>query len=134
MYQQVQEVLSNWDALNSELIISRWLGAFTRLDVLIAVRAYDNDGIFSSFEVDGDGRQIATNVESYLIAYPHLKDVRIVAYDDCKWYVHPSPEEIKPHWKVWVYGRTPILSVQWDPGEYFWMDPYSGKEETFFQY
>ena len=79
------------------------------------VRAYCNDDRFSSDEVDEDGRLISTIIESELVVDAYPKEVGIVAYDDCKWYVHLSLEEVKPYWKVWVSGCTPILRLQWDP-------------------
>ena len=34
-----------------------------------------------------------------------------------------------------MYGRVPLVRLQWDPGDYGWRDPYlPNKEFSFFQY
>lgn len=72
----------------------------------------------------------------WLLLIPRLtlQMVRVVTYDGIKWMVDPMPSQVQPFWKLWVLERKSLERLQWDPGGFFWMDPFvvSQKEVGFF--
>ena len=68
--------------------------------------------------------------------YPYVieHDIRLIGYIDCKCYIDRPIEDIKSHWKLWVLGKQPLFKLAWDPTDYKWTDPFSGKSFNIFQY
>ncbi|MCO5560158.1 hypothetical protein L7F22_013765 [Adiantum nelumboides] len=114
----------------------RWLGAFTHLEVLIAIRAHTQEGRCIFFEVQDAGRLIRVEEESHLVSACVLQRVRIVAAASRRWHIDPDPTEIDADWRLWVYGARPLARLPWDPGEWRWQDPFEPVVDgaPFFQY
>ena len=112
----------------------RWVGVFSRLEVLLAVKGYSDDKTYRFFEVD-ETNQLSQSPEM-VIDYPYAIEhkIRVIGYADRKWYIDPMIEEIRPHWKLWVLAKKPIFKLDWDPLDYQWADPYMGNKFNFFQY
>ena len=51
MYQQIQEAMSR-HPIQPNNTNHRWVGVFSRLEVLLAVKGYSNDKTYQLFEVD----------------------------------------------------------------------------------
>ncbi|MCO5552118.1 hypothetical protein L7F22_005628 [Adiantum nelumboides] len=79
----------------------RWLGAFTHLEVLIAVRAHTQEGRCIFFEVQDAGRLIRVEEESHLVSACVLQRMRIVAAASRRWHIDPDPTEIDADWRLW---------------------------------
>ena len=133
MYQQIQEAMSRFPIPpnNSN---HRWVGVFSRLEVLLAVKGYSDDKTYRSFEVD-EANQLTQSGEMR-IDYPYAMEhkIRIIGYADRKWYIDPMIGEIKAHWKLWVLAKIPVFRLEWDPMDYQWTDPFTGNKFNFFQY
>ena len=50
------------------------------------------------------------------------------------WYINVPIEDVKSHWKLWVYAKQPLFRLPWDPTDYSWANPFLGNEFNFFQY
>ncbi|MCO5594196.1 hypothetical protein L7F22_048220 [Adiantum nelumboides] len=116
---------------------SVWMGAFTRLEVLIAARACTDSGRCLFFEVQAEGRLVRTESESPLVAECIFQRIRVVATATRKWLIDPAPAEIDDDWRLWAYGARPLSRLHWDPGEWLWHDPFASPDSPgtqFFQY
>ena len=133
MYQQIQEAMSR-QPIPPNNTNHRWIGVFSRLEVLLAVKGYSNDKTYRLFEVD-ETNQLSQSGEM-VIDYPYAIEhkIRIIGYADRKWYIDPMIEEIRTHWKLWVLAKRPVFRLDWDPIDYHWTDPYTGNKFNFFQY
>ena len=45
---------------------------------------------------------------------------------------NPDVAKVEPHWSLWVYGRRPLVNLDWDPGDFRWK--HDGKLCHFFEY
>ena len=52
-----------------------------------------------------------------VIDYPYAIEhkIRVIGYDDCKWYIDPPIEDIRSHWKLWVLAKQLLFRLDWDP-------------------
>ena len=115
-----------------------WMGAFSRLDILITVRGCAGDRVLF-FEVEDGGRLHRVRQETPLVAHCTFQRIRVIGCRDRAWHIDPDPEEIvgDPSWRLWAWERRPLERLQWDPGEWQWRDPFasSGSPDIpFFQY
>ena len=65
--------------------------------------------------------------------------IRVVGSLGKQWFVDPDPAGVvgEQAWRLWVWERRPLARLQWDPGEWFWRDPFSSPDSPgtpFFQY
>ena len=136
MYAQVQEAVHNLPSGGWPVQAYRWEGAFTRLQVLVGVRGYCTNGNCLIYDVDGEGNMSRSGTEIEIMHYSTGAKVRVLAYDGFKWIIDPRPELIKLHWKLRVFEKTPLIRLQWDPGAFYWKDPYGCCEKRlgFFEY
>ena len=136
MCDQVQAVLGHLSSTIWSFNPSRWEGAFTRLQVMVGVRGYFANGSFQDYVLDEDGVISRSLIQSEVLQYATFSKIRVLAYDGAKWIIDPQLEAIKEHWKLRIFEKKPLTRLQWDPGEFWWKDPFdhSGKKCGFFQY
>lgn len=89
----------------------------------------------------GEGGQVLQRAQLELDEFPGctLQRVRVVGFFLRQWHVDPSPATIGDDfsWRLWAGDNRPLLRLQWDPGEWFWWDPYAAVDSPgtpFFQY
>ena len=74
----------------------RWIVVFPRLEVLFVLKDIFNIRPFF-FYVD-NASQLSPLLEAVIdYAYVMEHKIGIIEYDDCKWYIDPPMEDIKPH-------------------------------------
>ena len=73
MYQQIQEAMSR-HPIPPNNINHRWVGVFSRLEVLLAVKGYSDDKTYRLFEVD-ETNQLSQSGEM-VIDYPMILRTR----------------------------------------------------------
>ena len=114
-----------------------WFGLFTSQgQLLVIINKCPQRGPLQ-FAVGEDGQLIRSTSEPFEEDDNHLHRVRLVAYSGTKWLCDPPLEKIEAHWKIWVQENRPLVRLQWDPGEYYWIDPFKQESEgkiPFFQY
>ena len=68
----------------------RWVGVFSRLEVVLTVKGYVEDKTFKFL------RWILSHSKEMVIDYPYAIEhkIRVIGYDDCKWYIDPPIEDI----------------------------------------
>ena len=105
----------------------QWMGAFTRHEVLIAVRGTLEVMGCLCFDVAEDGRIWRVIAEVEIVTQCCFQRIRIIGSLGRQWLIDPDPAAIEgePGWRLWVWGRRPIAKLQWDPREWFWQDPFS---------
>ena len=74
----------------------RWVGIFTRLEVLLTVKGYLEDKTFRLFDVDNASQCSRELAIDYPCVVEHK--VSVIGYVDCKWYIHLPIEDVKSHW------------------------------------
>ena len=68
-----------------------------------------------------------------ILTYATFSKIRVLAYDEANWIIDPQVDAIKEHWKLRVFEKKPLIRLQWDPGEFWWKDPFDcGKKVWFF--
>ena len=115
-----------------------WMGAFTRFEILIAVRGCTEHTVLF-FEVGDRGRLYRVSSEATVVAECVFQRIRIVGMCDRTWHVDPDPDSITedPEWRLWAWESRPLARLQWDPGEWQWRDPLVAADRPptpFFQY
>ena len=121
-----------------EVIPEAWMGAFTRFEVLLAVRGCSEDcQLF--FEIGACGRMQRVMQETELVLQCTFQRVRVVEHLDRQWHVDPDPDDVQsdPNWRLWAWEQRPLARLQWDPGEWQWRDPFASLDSPaipFFQY
>lgn len=115
-----------------------WMGAFTRLEILIAVRGCtEHTTLF--FEVGESGRLHRVPTEAAVVADCVFQRIRIVGACGRTWHIDPDPDAITDlvEWRLWAWESRPLARIQWDPGEWQWRDPFAAADRPpvpFFQY
>ena len=59
--------------------------------------------------------------------------IRVVVSTGRRWWIDPDLALFARDWRIWVYGARPLARLQWDPGEWVWLDSRTGPLQ-FFQY
>lgn len=72
------------------------------------------------------------NFSCDLLAQLNYHQVRIIKYNTDKWFIDPLLDKVKPSWRLWVYGKRPLVRLLRDLGEYMWNDPFTHKQVGFF--
>ena len=136
MWDQVQSVLGHSDVTVWSFNPPKWEGAFTRLQVLVGVRGHLSCGRCQDYEVEEDGSISSATIQTEILQYATFSKIRVLAYDGSKWLIDPQVEAVKEHWKLRVFEKKPLIRLQWDPGEFWWKDPFDRMEKRygFFQY
>ena len=95
-----------------------WMGAFTRLEVLIAVRGTTEDCTLM-YEVGEGGRLHRVRCESELVGECVFQRIRVVGACGKTWHIDPDPDTITvdSEWRLWAWESRPLARLQWDPGE-----------------
>ena len=96
MYDDIQAALSEEWQMPLEPVAPLWMGAFTLLEVLIAVPACTR---CLYCEVQEEGRLLRVE-ESPLVEGCTLERVRIVVAALRKWHIDPDPAEIDADWRI----------------------------------
>ena len=95
-----------------------WMGAFTRTEVLIAVRGCSQETTLY-FEVGPGGQLQRVESEAGLISYCVFQRVRVLGAHGRVWHVDPSPDVVaSPGWRLWAWESRSMVRLQWDPGEW----------------
>ena len=111
------------------------MGAFTRTEVLIAVRGCTSTtSLF--FEVGIAGHLQRVTSEDSIVTSCIFQRIRVIGIRDL---IDPDPDIVTrdQEWRLWAWGSRPLAHLQWDPGEWQWRDPFAGVDRppiTFFQY
>ena len=66
------------------------------------------------FNVFEDGRLDWTRQEENVLQGASPKRIRVVAQIDGQWHVDPCSENINSMWVIWVFGKCPLVRLQWD--------------------
>lgn len=107
----IQATLPEEWFLPLEPMTPRWMGAFTQLEVLIALRACSKDGRCLFFEVESEGRLLRVEEESPLVAACTFQRVRVVAVASRRWLFDSDPSSISDEWRLWAYGARPMARL-----------------------
>ena len=89
------------------MIIPSWVGVFTRLEILVEVRGYLQDGSCITYDVDEKGRLVSNVHQPVLHSRLNCCVIRVVAWDGKLWHVDPILEDVRPHWELWDFGGKP---------------------------
>ena len=123
MYEQIEDTMSRFPIPpnNSN---HRWVGVYSRLEVLLVVKGYSDDKTYRSFEVD-EANELTQSEEMRIDksqdkTYPYAMEhkIRVIRYVHCTWYIGPMIEEIKTDWRLWVLAKKRVFILEWDPIEY----------------
>ena len=97
MFKDIQKVLSESQfTLTREEVIT-WTREFSRLEILLAVRASLQDGEDLCFDVLEDGQ----------LQHTQFQNIRVLAYDGEKWM-----KDVKSSWELKVYNKKPLSKLQ----------------------
>ena len=138
MISDIEEVIPEAWTHPSEAPAPAWMGAFTRFEVLLAVRGCSEDcQLF--FEIGACGRMQRVMQETELVLQCTFQRVRVIGHLDRQWHVDPDPDDVQsdPSWRLWAWEQRPLARLQWDPGEWQWRDPFASPDSPaipFFQY
>ena len=95
VYWQIYEDMDRATILSTSFHL-RWIVVFPRLEVLFVLKDIFNIRPFF-FYVD-NASQLSPLLEAVIdYAYVMEHKIGIIEYDDCKWYIDPPMEDIKPH-------------------------------------
>ena len=115
-----------------------WMGAFTRLEVLVAVRACSASGRCLFYEVQDTGCLHQVETEAPEVADCVFQRIRVLGISGRSFVIDPGLEVLESGiWRLWAWECRPLARVQWDPGEWFWRVPRTAAdapEVPFFQY
>lgn len=92
MRDDIQGVLTEEWHTPFDMGAPRWMGAFTRLEILITVRGCAEDGRCIFFEVQAEGHLVRVEEESPLVSSCLFQRVRIVAAASRRWHVDPDSQ------------------------------------------
>ena len=115
-----------------------WMGAFTRTEILIAVRGCTSTtSLF--FEVGDAGCLQRVTSEDSMVSSCIFQRIRVIGIRDRRWLIDPDPDTITRdyEWRLWAWGSRPLAQLQWDPGAWQWRNPFAGADRPptpFFQY
>ncbi len=135
MYTEIKNVIGLHSGQISEQRIEGWFGLFSSLNVILGAKAVlkDNSNIF--FNVTQEGRLEWIPRQDDVMQQAFSKRVRVVVHVNSQWHLDLDPNKFKPEWDVWIFGKCPLVRLQWDPGDYVWKDPLNNQQElSFFQY
>ncbi len=135
MCQQLQEVMSTVHIPSASAQYCAWWGAFSNLNVLLAVRGYISHTHWLTFDVDNVGR-LQPGRDDVVLEHAKFEKVRVVAWDGLKWRIDPDLTNFEVHWDLWVWEKRPLARLQWDPGGLSWQVPWAaeGNLVSFFNY
>ena len=135
MYTEIKNVIGlHWGQI-SEQRIEGWFGLFSSLNIILGAKAVlkDNSNIF--FNVTQEGRLEWIPRQDDVMQQAFSKRVRVVVHVNSQWHLDFDPNKFKPEWDVWIFGKCPLVGLQWDLGDYVWKDPLNNQQElAFFQY
>ena len=116
-----------WAQPMHDTSMPQWMGAFAGHEVLIAVRGTSEAIGCLCFDVAEDGRLRRVTAEGEVVAQCCFQRIQIIGSLGRQWMIDPDPAAIEGEsgWRLWVWGRRPLARLQWDPGEWFWRDPFS---------
>ena len=127
----MQEEIGNVEVNVSNMLIPHWVGVFTRLEFLVEVKGYLQDGSCITYDVDEKGRLVSNFQQPILNSRLNCYVIRVVAWDGKFWHVDPNLEDVRPHW---AFEGKPLWRLQWDPGGLVWNNVSTGKQVPFLQY
>ena len=95
-----------------------------------------SSGRFQDYDVEEDGIICRSTTQPEILEYATFSKIRVLAYDGFKWIIDPQVDAVKEYWKLRVFEKKPLIRLQWDPGEFWWKDPFDRvkKRCSFFQY
>ena len=108
MREDIQRALIGMWQAPLEYQAPQWMGAFTQIEILIAVKARTEQGASLFFEVHSEGRLRRVMEESPLVAACTFQRVRVVAAASRKWLIDPDPADLSDDWRLWAYGAQPV--------------------------
>ena len=135
MYTDIQSALMPYIGRSVEDNPYAWFGMFSLLDVLLGVRVINKHGDTLFYNDTQEGSLELIPIEDEVLQLASPKRARVIVHSDSQWHLDVDLDKVKPDWEVWVYGRCPLVRLQWDPGDFMWRDPVLGQREfSFFQY
>ena len=93
-----------------------------------------SSGRFQDYEVEEDRSICRSTKEPEILEYATFSKIRVFAYDGAKWIIDPRVDGVKEHWKLRVFEKKPLIRLQWDPGEFWWKDPFDQGRILFILY
>ena len=89
-----------------------WMGAFTRIEVLIAVRGCTSTtSLF--FEVGIAGRLQRVTSEDNIVTSCIFQRIRVIGIRDRQWLIDPDPDIVTrdQEWRLWAWGSRPLTCL-----------------------
>ena len=83
-----------WTQPLADTSAPQWMGAFTRLEVLIVVRGTSETTGCVCFEVAEDGRLQSVTVEAEIVRECCFRRIQVVGSLGKQWFVDPDPAAI----------------------------------------
>ncbi|KAI5069888.1 hypothetical protein GOP47_0016189, partial [Adiantum capillus-veneris] len=138
MCQDIAESIQVEWLTSLELVALQWMGAFTRLEILVSVKACSETVPTLFFKLQGEERLQRVAVEAPQVAECCFQRIRVVGICERTCVIDPDPTALETgHWRLWAWECCPLARVQWDPGEWLCRDPFSSTDHPgvpFFQY
>ena len=97
--------------------------------MLVVVRGHLSCRRFQDYDVEEDGVICRSMTDPKILQYATFSKIRVLAYDGSKWIIDPQVDAVKEHWKLRVFEKKPLIRLQWDPGEFWWKDPFDRLEK-----